>query len=393
MTRPNGCQATRCHVAVTSTASSRRSAARRARGTHLSYGPMRMAWAAAGALAAFTYLWRLGVPSWHRDEWAYANAGYRAVSGGTPGEPRAPAARQAADGRVGAPVRLLDHVRAAAGRRRGAADGDHAGADRPPPRGRAGGADRVRAVGRAAAPVARPARGPPRPPRHVRRRLRHRRAVAGPAHPRQTGALGGGAAGRRARLRRGVEGDGHDGRHTRRGAALASLADAPAGRRGGAGGVPRDLPAAAHEPDRCDPLHVDGAAHAVAHRLPARGRGRRLPASAVVVGGVVRVGGRAAGPRRDAGARRARLPADRASRRPRAGGRDGAADARRDHARPLLRALRLHLGADADAARGDRGNAAAGPAGDRGPARARAPSRCSASRRWSAPTTRWRATR
>jgi 4-amino-4-deoxy-L-arabinose transferase-like glycosyltransferase len=46
---------------------------------------MRMAWAAAGALAAFTYLWRLGVPSWHRDEWAYANAGYRYVGGGTPG--------------------------------------------------------------------------------------------------------------------------------------------------------------------------------------------------------------------------------------------------------------------------------------------------------------------
>lgn len=45
---------------------------------------MRMAWAAAGALAAFTYLWRLGVPSWHRDEWAYANAGYRSVSGGSP---------------------------------------------------------------------------------------------------------------------------------------------------------------------------------------------------------------------------------------------------------------------------------------------------------------------
>ena len=45
---------------------------------------MRMAWAAAGALAAFTYLWRLGVPSWHRDEWAYANAGYRSVGGGTP---------------------------------------------------------------------------------------------------------------------------------------------------------------------------------------------------------------------------------------------------------------------------------------------------------------------
>jgi 4-amino-4-deoxy-L-arabinose transferase-like glycosyltransferase len=45
---------------------------------------MRIAWAAAGVLAAFTYLWRLGVPTWHRDEWAYANAGYRAVSGGPP---------------------------------------------------------------------------------------------------------------------------------------------------------------------------------------------------------------------------------------------------------------------------------------------------------------------
>ena len=45
---------------------------------------MRKAWAAAGALAAFTYLWRLGVPTWHRDEWAYANAGYRSVGGGTP---------------------------------------------------------------------------------------------------------------------------------------------------------------------------------------------------------------------------------------------------------------------------------------------------------------------
>jgi 4-amino-4-deoxy-L-arabinose transferase-like glycosyltransferase len=45
---------------------------------------MRMAWAAAGALAAFTYLWRLGVPSWHRDEWAYANAGYRYIGGGAP---------------------------------------------------------------------------------------------------------------------------------------------------------------------------------------------------------------------------------------------------------------------------------------------------------------------
>jgi 4-amino-4-deoxy-L-arabinose transferase-like glycosyltransferase len=45
---------------------------------------MRKAWAAAGALAAFTYLWRLGVPTWHRDEWAYANAGYRSVAGGTP---------------------------------------------------------------------------------------------------------------------------------------------------------------------------------------------------------------------------------------------------------------------------------------------------------------------
>jgi 4-amino-4-deoxy-L-arabinose transferase-like glycosyltransferase len=45
---------------------------------------MRLAWAAAGVLAAFTYLWRLGVPTWHRDEWAYANAGYTTVSGGPP---------------------------------------------------------------------------------------------------------------------------------------------------------------------------------------------------------------------------------------------------------------------------------------------------------------------
>ena len=45
---------------------------------------MRKAWAAAGVLVAFTYLWRLGVPTWHRDEWAYANAGYRYVGGGTP---------------------------------------------------------------------------------------------------------------------------------------------------------------------------------------------------------------------------------------------------------------------------------------------------------------------
>ncbi len=45
---------------------------------------MRAAFAAAGALAAFTYLWRLGVPTWHRDEWAYANAGYRYVGGGDP---------------------------------------------------------------------------------------------------------------------------------------------------------------------------------------------------------------------------------------------------------------------------------------------------------------------
>jgi len=45
---------------------------------------MRIAWAAAGVLAAFTYLWRLGVPTWHRDEWAYANAGYTTVSGGPP---------------------------------------------------------------------------------------------------------------------------------------------------------------------------------------------------------------------------------------------------------------------------------------------------------------------
>jgi 4-amino-4-deoxy-L-arabinose transferase-like glycosyltransferase len=45
---------------------------------------MRLAWAAAGVLAVFTYLWRLGVPTWHRDEWAYANAGYTTVSGGPP---------------------------------------------------------------------------------------------------------------------------------------------------------------------------------------------------------------------------------------------------------------------------------------------------------------------
>ncbi len=36
---------------------------------------------AVGGLAAFTYLWRLGVPSWNRDEFVYASAGRQYIAG------------------------------------------------------------------------------------------------------------------------------------------------------------------------------------------------------------------------------------------------------------------------------------------------------------------------
>ena len=41
----------------------------------------RLGWSAATLLAGFTYLWRLGVPSWHRDEYVYASAGRRWLAG------------------------------------------------------------------------------------------------------------------------------------------------------------------------------------------------------------------------------------------------------------------------------------------------------------------------
>ena len=104
-------------------------------------------------------------------------------------------------------------------------------------------------------------------------------------------------------------------------------------------------------------------------RLPAGGRRARLPAPAVVVGGVVRLGGRPARAGRDAGARGARVPAGGAPRGLGAGRRRRAADARGDDARPLLRALRLHLGAGADAPRRHRRDAPPRPAGDGDPAR------------------------
>jgi predicted membrane-bound dolichyl-phosphate-mannose-protein mannosyltransferase len=43
--------------------------------------PRRAWWLATGLLTAFTYLWRLGTATWHRDEYVYASAGRQYIAG------------------------------------------------------------------------------------------------------------------------------------------------------------------------------------------------------------------------------------------------------------------------------------------------------------------------